>query len=241
MSLMCLEQWCGKRTLTYACGSHLLGVSFLCRLRSSVFVNVCAPFNPHPYSAVVWSLPDVFCGGVVFGPWWRPRVPSTLFFPPLLSPLTHFLPPSYCLFSFCYPVSPLFLPLPIVTKSFSSSLQTFTPDPSSITPEVFPGKSWPFPTAHRECLGLLDDPLSSSSLNFPIRGDRCCWKVCWSLRIIKSNICPIVTLPIHSPDEYSYRPPLLLHLPRQHFFVTVPVLIRRSSVYPHHTLNALMG
>lgn len=108
--------------------------------------------------------PSLFCCGVINSRrvlWWScfwplieaPSPLSSPFFP-LLSPLTHFLPPSFCLFSFYYPVSPLFLPLPIVTKSFSSSLQTLTPDPSSIAPEVFPGKSRPFLTAHRECLGF---------------------------------------------------------------------------------------
>lgn len=128
----------------YACGPHLLEMSFVCRVHSFAFVNVCVCVHPpSPFSSgVITSRRTLWWSGLA--PGGGPKSPL-LSFPPC-TPL--YLPPFVCSFpplqtshSFFHRSSLPPLSFHSSLKSFLSSLPTSI-NPSSVIPVVFPLLSW---------------------------------------------------------------------------------------------------
>lgn len=154
----------------YACGRHLLEMSFVCTF-FRIGACVCV-FTPHPHSAPVWSLPDILCG---LAPSQGPKTPLLSFPPctpnPFQTPYFCSSPPIPSSHSFflCPPSPPL---------SFHSSLKSLTPSLLQTLPQSFqwcspssPGRSWSFLTTHREWLGFSRLSLPQASL--PMQLEKC--------------------------------------------------------------------
>lgn len=112
------------------------------------FFCVCV-FTPYSHSALMWSLPDVLCGGVVWPLVKAPR-PSPLFSSfNILQPILK--NPFFCFF---FPSSHLVSFTSLSSHSLLHSLpHSFFSNSSGVFPSST-GWSWSFLIAHRERLGF---------------------------------------------------------------------------------------